>query len=127
MVERAARELRVLGAPVELEGATATLSIPPLSALRLQADGGTLRIGAGSSRRATSPTTRPSRPPPIASTSTAWRCSSTSRRSKQLLGSVPPDPDIEEAVAVLGDLGYVIAGTGEDDGTIHSRLVLTLR
>lgn len=126
VVQGAAGQLRTLGAPVQLEGDRATITAPPLE-LGFEADGGTLRVSVGEQPDSDladdeafgDAADRLDLDRPVLFVDFA--------PLEQLMGSVPSDPDIEEAIAVLAELGYVIAGAGEDDGTVHSRVVLTLR
>ncbi len=126
-MQRAARELRVLGAPVKVEGDQVTLSIPPAKLLRMEADGGTLRVSAGEQ-----PESNLDDDEAFSEAADKLDLDRVSLFTdfaplQELLSTLPADPDLEEAQKVLRELGYLIAGSGEDDGALHGRFVLTLR
>ena len=126
LIQRSARELKVLGAPVQLEGDRATINVPPVE-VRAEADGGTVRVAAGAE--------------PEGSLSDDETFSAAAEAIgldqivvftdfaplEELLRSLPSDPDLEEGLAVLRELGYFVVGAGEEDGTVLGRFVLTLR
>ena len=127
IVQRAVRELRVLGAPVQLEGDQATLSIPPAKVLRMEADGGTLRLSAGEQ-----PESNLDDEEVFSEAADELDLDRVSLFTdfaplEELLGTLPADPELQQALTVLGELGYLIAGSGEQDGSAHARAVLTLR
>ncbi len=127
IVQRAARELRVLGAPVKVEGDQVTLSIPPAKLLRMEADGGTLRVSAGEQPESTLDEDEAFGEATDKLDLDRVSLFTDFAPLQELLSTLPADPDLEEAQKVLAELGYLIAGSGEDDGALHGRFVLTLR
>ena len=46
---------------------------------------------------------------------------------EELVQALPQDPDIEEAMPVMAELGTLIVGSESDDDTARARVVLSLR